>query len=159
MPPGPRPRSEPSREACCRRRSRCERSSAGRALRTRSRRRHGRLARGAGRLPRFRLWRSKKHPCWGHYVPRTYPLSGNSKYRLARMAQLTDVVSYLDELLAIGDFEDYGPNGLQVPGADEVSLVVTGVSSNLELFEGQAGWGPSSAGRTPACSGTSTPGR
>ena len=51
------------------------------------------------------------------------------------MAQLTDVISYLDELLAIGDFRDYGPNGLQVPGTDEVSRVTTGVSSNLELFE------------------------
>jgi dinuclear metal center YbgI/SA1388 family protein len=51
------------------------------------------------------------------------------------VAQLTDVISYLDELLAIGDFQDYGPNGLQVPGAQEVSRVVTGVSSNLALFE------------------------
>src|SRR3954471_2599422 len=51
------------------------------------------------------------------------------------MAQLTHVISYLDELLAIGDFHDYGPNGLQVPGADEVGTVVTGVSANLELFE------------------------
>jgi len=51
------------------------------------------------------------------------------------MAQLTDVISYLDELLAIGDFRDYGPNGLQVPGTDEVSRVVTGVSANLELFD------------------------
>jgi dinuclear metal center YbgI/SA1388 family protein len=54
------------------------------------------------------------------------------------MAHLTDVISYLDELLAIGHFRDYGPNGLQVPGSDEVSLVVTGVSANLELFEGAA---------------------
>jgi dinuclear metal center YbgI/SA1388 family protein len=54
------------------------------------------------------------------------------------MAQLNDVISYLDELLAIGDFQDYGPNGLQVPGRGEVSRVVTGVSSNLELFEGAA---------------------
>jgi dinuclear metal center YbgI/SA1388 family protein len=51
------------------------------------------------------------------------------------MAQLSDVVSYLDELLEIGRYRDYGPNGLQVPGADEVSVVVTGVSSHLELFE------------------------
>ena len=51
------------------------------------------------------------------------------------MAQLSDVISYLDELLAIGDFQDYGPNGLQVPGTGEVSRVVTGVSANLELFE------------------------
>ncbi|HKP21059.1 MAG TPA: Nif3-like dinuclear metal center hexameric protein [Thermoleophilaceae bacterium] len=51
------------------------------------------------------------------------------------MAQLTEVISYLDELLAIGEFQDYGPNGLQVPGAEEVSRVTTGVSSHLELFE------------------------
>jgi dinuclear metal center YbgI/SA1388 family protein len=51
------------------------------------------------------------------------------------VAQLTDVISYLDELLAIGDFQDYGPNGLQVPGTGELSRVATGVSSNLELFE------------------------
>jgi dinuclear metal center YbgI/SA1388 family protein len=52
------------------------------------------------------------------------------------MARLTDVISYLDGLLAIGDFRDYGPNGLQVPGTGELSRVATGVSANLELFEG-----------------------
>ena len=51
------------------------------------------------------------------------------------MAQLTDVISYLDELLAIRDFQDYGPNGLQVPGTEQVNRVATGVSANLELFE------------------------
>ena len=51
---------------------------------------------------------------------------------------MTEVISYLDGLLAIGEFRDYGPNGLQVPGADDVSRVVTGVSANLELFEGAA---------------------
>ena len=30
---------------------------------------------------------------------------------------------------------DYGPNGLQVPGAEEVTLVATGVSAHRELFE------------------------
>ena len=50
------------------------------------------------------------------------------------MAHLNDVIAYLDELLAVGDFQDYCPNGLQVPGTDEVSGVVTGVSSHLELF-------------------------
>jgi dinuclear metal center YbgI/SA1388 family protein len=57
------------------------------------------------------------------------------------MAQLRDVISYLDDLLAIGEFQDYGPNGLQVPGAPEVSVVTTGVSANLELFEGAAARG------------------
>jgi len=54
------------------------------------------------------------------------------------MASLEEVISFLDELLSIGDFTDYGPNGLQVPGAGEVSTVITGVSANLELFEGAA---------------------
>jgi dinuclear metal center YbgI/SA1388 family protein len=51
------------------------------------------------------------------------------------MARRDEIIAYLDELLDIGAFTDYGPNGLQVPGADEVSLVVTGVSAQRELFE------------------------
>ena len=33
-------------------------------------------------------------------------------------------------------YPDYGPNGLQVPGAGEVTGVVTGVSAHRELIEG-----------------------
>jgi dinuclear metal center YbgI/SA1388 family protein len=51
------------------------------------------------------------------------------------MVHVKDVVSYLDELLEIENFSDYGPNGLQVPGTDDVAGLVTGVSSHLELFE------------------------
>ena len=51
------------------------------------------------------------------------------------MARRDEIIAYLDELLEIDAFADYGPNGLQVPGADEVSLVVTGVSAQRELFE------------------------
>jgi len=51
------------------------------------------------------------------------------------MARRDEIVAYLDELLEIDAFSDYGPNGLQVPGAEEVSLVVTGVSAQRELFE------------------------
>jgi dinuclear metal center YbgI/SA1388 family protein len=50
-------------------------------------------------------------------------------------ARLDDILRELDDLLEPGGFEDYCPNGLQVPGADEVSTVVTGVSAHLELFE------------------------
>src|SRR5215216_502208 len=57
------------------------------------------------------------------------------------MADLNDVVSYLDELLEAPDFPDYGPNGLQVPGAKEVTTVATGVSAHRELFERAAGAG------------------
>jgi dinuclear metal center YbgI/SA1388 family protein len=51
------------------------------------------------------------------------------------MAQITDILSTLDELLRPGDFDDLGPNGLQVPGAREVTRVVTGVSARRELHE------------------------
>ena len=46
-----------------------------------------------------------------------------------------EIIAYLDDLLEIDAFTDYGPNGLQVPGAAEVSRVVTGVSAQRELFE------------------------
>jgi dinuclear metal center YbgI/SA1388 family protein len=51
------------------------------------------------------------------------------------MAERDRIIAFLDELLDIDGFTDYGPNGLQVAGAEEVSLVVTGVSAQRELFE------------------------
>jgi dinuclear metal center YbgI/SA1388 family protein len=51
------------------------------------------------------------------------------------MAARDEIVTYCDELLDIASFEDYGPNGLQVPGAREVTRVATGVTPNLELLE------------------------
>ena len=33
------------------------------------------------------------------------------------MAALDEIIDYLDDLLDPGSFDDYGPNGLQVPGA------------------------------------------
>jgi dinuclear metal center YbgI/SA1388 family protein len=48
--------------------------------------------------------------------------------------RLRDVVSFLDDTLAIGQFRDFGVNGLQVEGAPQVDRVVTGVSANLELI-------------------------
>jgi dinuclear metal center YbgI/SA1388 family protein len=50
------------------------------------------------------------------------------------VAERDQIIAFLDDLLAPAEFEDYGPNGLQVPGAQEVSVVVTGVSAHLELF-------------------------
>jgi dinuclear metal center YbgI/SA1388 family protein len=64
-----------------------------------------------------------------------YPACGDSKYLPAQVAQLNQVITYLDELLGATDFPDYGPNGLQVFGADRIELVVTGVSAHRELFE------------------------
>jgi dinuclear metal center YbgI/SA1388 family protein len=51
------------------------------------------------------------------------------------MASRDEIVAFLDDLLDAPNWPDYGPNGLQVPGADEVELVVTGVSAHAELFD------------------------
>jgi dinuclear metal center YbgI/SA1388 family protein len=45
-----------------------------------------------------------------------------------------EIVSFCDRLLAIEDFEDYGPNGLQVPGRPAVSRVATGVTANRDFL-------------------------
>lgn len=45
------------------------------------------------------------------------------------------IVAYLDDLLDPSSFKDYGPNGLQVPGREDVRTVVTGVSANRALIE------------------------
>jgi dinuclear metal center YbgI/SA1388 family protein len=50
-------------------------------------------------------------------------------------APTADIVAFLDELLKIERFADLGPNGLQVPGAREVTTVLTGVSAQRALFE------------------------
>lgn len=49
--------------------------------------------------------------------------------------RVRDVVGYLDATLEIDRFRDYGPNGLQVEGGQELDCVVCAVSSSLELFE------------------------
>jgi dinuclear metal center YbgI/SA1388 family protein len=50
-------------------------------------------------------------------------------------APLNDLIGHLDALLNPSAFDDYGPNGLQVPGTGAISTVVTGVSASVELFE------------------------
>ncbi len=50
-------------------------------------------------------------------------------------ADLREIIAYLDGLLEVDRFSDYGPNGLQVPGSGTVTRVVTGVSGQAELFE------------------------
>jgi dinuclear metal center YbgI/SA1388 family protein len=57
------------------------------------------------------------------------------------MASRDGIIAFLDDLLDASAFEDYGPNGLQVVGADEVSLVATGVSAHLERFQQAAAIG------------------
>jgi dinuclear metal center YbgI/SA1388 family protein len=57
------------------------------------------------------------------------------------MPLLDELIDHLDLLLAIDEFRDYGPNGLQVPGPAEVQTVVTGVSANGELIDAAVGEG------------------
>jgi dinuclear metal center YbgI/SA1388 family protein len=57
------------------------------------------------------------------------------------VADRDEIVTFLDELLDSPGFPDYGPNGLQVPGAERVETVVSGVSAQLELFERAAAAG------------------
>src|SRR5688572_19040052 len=57
------------------------------------------------------------------------------------MTRRDELIGFLDDLLASPGRPDYGPNGLQVPGADEVELVVTGVSAQRGLFERAAAAG------------------
>src|SRR5215204_7287184 len=51
------------------------------------------------------------------------------------MADRDEILGYCQNLLDCGSFEDYGPNGLQVPGRTEVDKVATGVTANLETLE------------------------
>ena len=57
------------------------------------------------------------------------------------MTRRDELIAFLDDLLESPGRLDYGPNGLQVPGAEEVELVVTGVSAHRELFEQAAAAG------------------
>jgi dinuclear metal center YbgI/SA1388 family protein len=60
---------------------------------------------------------------------------------VARVAARDELIAFLDELLEAASFDDYGPNGLQVVGRDEVEVVATGVSAHRELFERAASEG------------------
>jgi dinuclear metal center YbgI/SA1388 family protein len=51
------------------------------------------------------------------------------------VASRDEILAFCDELLDSPSFEDYGPNGLQVPGSREVRRIATGVSAHLELIE------------------------
>lgn len=57
------------------------------------------------------------------------------------MTNRDEIIAFCEELLEVDSFEDYGPNGLQVPGADDVTKVATGVSANLETLERGVGSG------------------
>jgi dinuclear metal center YbgI/SA1388 family protein len=54
------------------------------------------------------------------------------------MAARDDVLQHARELLDLDNYPDYGPMGLQVVGAEEVTKIAASVSSSREVFEGAA---------------------
>ena len=51
------------------------------------------------------------------------------------MASIAEVERYLSEALAVGQFKDYAPNGLQVEGKPEIRRLVSGVTASRALIE------------------------
>src|SRR5918997_24411 len=51
------------------------------------------------------------------------------------MARRDDIVDFARELLDLDSYHDYGPMGVQVVGAEEVSKIAASVSSSRAAFE------------------------
>ncbi|MEI7465586.1 MAG: Nif3-like dinuclear metal center hexameric protein [Burkholderiales bacterium] len=51
------------------------------------------------------------------------------------MARRSEIDEYLSALLQTASFKDYGPNGLQIEGRNEVRKLVSGVTASLALIE------------------------
>src|ERR1700747_2155939 len=68
------------------------------------------------------------------YSTRHLPPKADMFATVAAVA-LAEIINELDALLEPARFDDYCPNGLQVPGPEQVATVATGVSAHLELFE------------------------
>ena len=51
------------------------------------------------------------------------------------MVKVVDIIRTIDAVLQVDGFDDYCPNGLQVPGLAEVDRVATGVSATRALLE------------------------
>jgi dinuclear metal center YbgI/SA1388 family protein len=51
------------------------------------------------------------------------------------MATLQELMHHTNQLLDVGRFQDYCPNGLQVEGRSEVQSLVSGVTASLGLIE------------------------
>jgi len=49
--------------------------------------------------------------------------------------QRSELITYIDNLLDLSAFRDYGPNGLQVEGRKEIKRIVSGVTASQALIE------------------------
>jgi dinuclear metal center YbgI/SA1388 family protein len=62
-------------------------------------------------------------------------LSPRPRYGRAMPTTTSEIIAELDAILEPSRFEDYCVNGLQVPGADQIQTIATGVSAHADLFE------------------------
>lgn len=51
------------------------------------------------------------------------------------MVKLLDVLQYCDDLLEVGTYQDYCPNGLQIEGRNEIKRMVCGVTASQALVD------------------------
>jgi len=54
--------------------------------------------------------------------------------------KLKEIVTFLDEYLKVGDFQDDSWNGLQVEGPEEVERIATAVDASFKTFERAREW-------------------
>lgn len=57
------------------------------------------------------------------------------------MIFLQDLEKYLNELLAVEQFNDYAPNGIQVEGRQQITRIASGVTASQEVLKQAIGWG------------------
>ncbi|MBA3537296.1 MAG: Nif3-like dinuclear metal center hexameric protein [Tatlockia sp.] len=48
------------------------------------------------------------------------------------MIRRDELATYLHELLACADFDDYAPNGIQIEGSKEIQRICTAVTASLD---------------------------
>lgn len=51
------------------------------------------------------------------------------------MVSITELVNYADDLLAVHQYKDYCPNGLQVEGKKSVQTIISGVTASQALLD------------------------
>ncbi len=51
------------------------------------------------------------------------------------MVNRVELIAYCDELLEVGKFKDYCPNGLQVEGKGTIKKIVSGVTASQDLID------------------------
>jgi dinuclear metal center YbgI/SA1388 family protein len=51
------------------------------------------------------------------------------------MVHVAKLTKYIDQLLAVDKFKDYGPNGLQVEGKKEINRIISGVTACRALID------------------------